>query len=608
MNTIFRFIFTIACLLTTLVANAYKIIGYRTLGTGSGTITATYNSSPVVTFEQGGDITDIPSNSNVTLTITPNEGYYLEKLEYEYVMDLGIAQTRRRTEISIRTMEEIAIHSDYAIAHYGGNYSFAMPASDIIIYATFQPCTSISDFTLTLDGDAASKVYDGYSHTLTLKNGGTTLVRGQDYTISPETYSWTDVFSSTPTLTGIGKYKSTKSDVTLSITQQPLTITAQAQTITYGSSIQTGISKVTVTGLVTDDALTSITLTPSTSEVTDAGTITPSAATTTKGIGNYAATYHTGLLIINPENLSAIDLSNEVLDITLDNEYFNYSAGNPQKATVTSITYQGTLLEHGASYTYDYAKLGEYTGSIGSGDEANPEHPVDYIAPDIYTIVITFCGNYTGTKRINYQIRPEITLNDVNGHRWRTFYEPLYNMEVVTDKFEACTVGSITINSVTSGSREVIKAGTPMLLYRKTGTAAGIYPPLIKKNDSRLNSWSGVSSQYICNVNGDGTPIAWDLDSDGNITGGATKIMILVDDKFVRTKSGTLAAGKCYLDVSSYSSLAREFFIDDEGEITEIEEVEAKKEEDEYYDLSGRRVLNPTRGIYIINGQKVIIK
>lgn len=601
MNTIFRFIFTIACLLTTLVANAYKIIGYRTLGTGSGTITATYNSSPVVTFEQGGDITDIPSNSNVTLTITPNEGYYLEKLEYEYVMDLGIAQTRRRTEISIRTMEEIAIHSDYAIAHYGGNYSFAMPASDIFIYATFQPCTSISDFTLTLDGDAASKVYDGYSHTLTLKNGGTTLVRGQDYTISPETYSWTDVFSSTPTLTGIGKYKSTKSDVTLSITQKPLTITAQAQTITYGSNIQTGISKVTVTGLVTDDALTSITLTPSTSEVTDAGTITPSAATTTKGIGNYAATYHTGLLIINPKNLSAIDLSNEVLDITLDNEYFNYSAGNPQKATVTSITYQGTLLEHGASYTYDYAKLGEYTGSIGSGNEANPEHPVDYIASDIYTIVITFCGNYTGTKRINYQIRPEITLNDVNGHRWRTFYEPLYNMEVVTDKFEACTVGSITINSVTSGSREVIKAGTPMLLYRKTGTAAGIYPPLIKKNDSRLNSWSGVSSQYQCKVNENGTPIAWDLDSDD-------KIMILVDDKFVRTKSGTLAAGKCYLDVPSYFSLAREFFIDDEGEITEIEEVEAKKEEDEYYDLSGRRVLYPTKGIYIMNGKKVIIK
>ena len=103
MNTIFRFIFTIACLLTTLVANAYKIIGYRTLGTGSGTITATYNSSSVVTFEQGGEITDIPSNSNVTLTITPTNDSYLEKIEYEYVIDLGESQARRRTELKIGT-------------------------------------------------------------------------------------------------------------------------------------------------------------------------------------------------------------------------------------------------------------------------------------------------------------------------------------------------------------------------------------------------------------------------------------------------------------------------------------------------------------------------
>ena len=27
-----------------------------------------------------------------------------------------------------------------------------------------------------------------------------------------------------------------------------------------------------------------------------------------------------------------------------------------------------------------------------------------------------------------------------------------------------------------------------------------------------------------------------------------------------------------------------------------------------YYDLSGRRVMNPTKGLYIVNGRKVIIK
>ena len=29
---------------------------------------------------------------------------------------------------------------------------------------------------------------------------------------------------------------------------------------------------------------------------------------------------------------------------------------------------------------------------------------------------------------------------------------------------------------------------------------------------------------------------------------------------------------------------------------------------DNYYDLSGRRVMNPTKGLYIVNGKKVIIK
>jgi len=27
-----------------------------------------------------------------------------------------------------------------------------------------------------------------------------------------------------------------------------------------------------------------------------------------------------------------------------------------------------------------------------------------------------------------------------------------------------------------------------------------------------------------------------------------------------------------------------------------------------YYDLQGRRVMNPTRGLYIVNGKKVILK
>ena len=84
----------------------------------------------------------------------------------------------------------------------------------------------------------------------------------------------------------------------VSISQKALTITAKAQTIAYGAGIATTTDQVTADGLVSGDAITAVTLTPSTSEVTTSGTITPSAATTTNGIDNYAVTYNTGTLTI----------------------------------------------------------------------------------------------------------------------------------------------------------------------------------------------------------------------------------------------------------------------------------------------------------------------
>ena len=51
--------------------------------------------------------------------------------------------------------------------------------------------------------------------------------------------------------------------------------------------------------------------------------------------------------------------------------------------------------------------------------------------------------------------------------------------------------------------------------------------------------------------------------------------------------------------------------VDIEGEdITGIEEKvqSSKMKVESYFDLQGRRVANPTKGVYITNGQKVIIK
>lgn len=595
MKKIMRYFFLLIGLLMATVVKAYKI---EEIHHSHGSITEIkYGTTNVTVGVVSG--TDIPSGQTVTMTVTPDPGYYLSSLVYEEVTPLDIALAPRRAP-DIKPIHNITIptnNSTYLAAHFGGSYSFYMPENNVIITATFVACTSITSANLHWDsGDGPqSKVYDGAAHTMVVKVGDTELTKDRHYTTTY--YTLTNVGSINPTITGIGEYNGSISSTTLSITQQPLTITARAQTITYGSSIETGLSQVTTVGLVTGDALTSITLTPSTSQVTTTGTITPSAATTTKGISNYAVTYNTGALTIQAYDLSGI------ASVTFTQDYYNYDGSLHQPSIDNTdgsnmkVYYGNTRLTQGSDFTTSYTTTpGIYTNAT------------DYTTPDIYTIDITFTGNYTGSKKVNYQIRPEITLNNNNGHRWRTYYNQTYNMEETND-FEAFTVSSITTNSVIlNGPREVIKSATPMLLYRKTGTASGIYPALIKPSDERLadSYWTGASTYLKCHVD-EGTPSDWIL-SDDKIQNGTTKIMILVDDKFVRTKSGTLAAGKCYLDVSSYSSLAREFFIDDEGEITEIEEVEAKKEEDEYYDLSGRRVLYPTKGIYIMNGKKVIIK
>ena len=55
------------------------------------------------------------------------------------------------------------------------------------------------------------------------------------------------------------------------------------------------------------------------------------------------------------------------------------------------------------------------------------------------------------------------------------------------------------------------------------------------------------------------------------------------------------------------TQLSNKYYFDFSG-TTAVEEVVTEGEDNIYYDLSGRAVENPARGIYIVNGKKVFIK
>lgn len=78
--------------------------------------------------------------------------------------------------------------------------------------------------------------------------------------------------------------------------------------------------------------------------------------------------------------------------------------------------------------------------------------------------------------------------------------------------------------------------------------------------------------------------------------------------QFTKVTGGSIAAGKAFLKLSSGAD-ARELnvvFADDEP--TAIETVKVEKANNEYFNLAGQRVAQPTKGLYIVNGKKVVVK
>ena len=74
---------------------------------------------------------------------------------------------------------------------------------------------------------------------------------------------------------------------------------------------------------------------------------------------------------------------------------------------------------------------------------------------------------------------------------------------------------------------------------------------------------------------------------------------------FKKSSGGTLAAGKAYLVMPGAG--APELGVDFGG-TTGINAIQKQAENGEYYNLAGQRVAQPTKGLYIVNGKKVILK
>ena len=137
---------------------------------------------------------------------------------------------------------------------------------------------------------------------------------------------------------------------------------------------------------------------------------------------------------------------------------------------------------------------------------------------------------------------------------------------------------------------DVVPAGTPIIV-KTTTQGATVNVPV---TDAAADDVSGNAL-----VAGDGTT-AWNGTSGYNY-------YYLASDLFHLANAGTLQSGKAYLKVAETAAPVLNINF---GETTGINAVNGAefKVNGEYYNLAGQRVAQPTKGLYIINGRKVVIK
>ena len=189
-----------------------------------------------------------------------------------------------------------------------------------------------------------------------------------------------------------------------------------------------------------------------------------------------------------------------------------------------------------------------------------------------------------------------VTKETITPGKTYTTYVPSHNLDFTSaSNLTAYIATEATASTVKLTSVDKVPAGTPIIIKASTTGSPNVVNVATSTDD--------VSDNKL--MMGDGTT---------TIGGNSKYDYILSDGKFYRAEEGTVAVGKAYLHLDADPAAggeARELsIVFDESETTGVEELKNSKIEElkSYYNLNGQRVAQPTKGLYIVNGKKVIMK
>ena len=197
------------------------------------------------------------------------------------------------------------------------------------------------------------------------------------------------------------------------------------------------------------------------------------------------------------------------------------------------------------------------------------------------------------TISAEFELAPiNVTANEgATNEYWATFFSNASNYQASagTQVFKVKLTGSaIEMTEITD---RIVKSGQGVVLKKTTSGSITMTPTSSNSSDDYSgNSLTGT----MTNITNPGN--AYVLNYKAATGAGFYKL----------SSGGTIGANKAYLEYDG-SAGARGFFGFDEATGIESLSVNECFENGEVYDLQGRRVVNPTKGLYIVNGKKVFI-
>lgn len=287
----------------------------------------------------------------------------------------------------------------------------------------------------------------------------------------------------------------------------------------------------------------------------------------------------------NPEDISVTDQTVEIapeekavnaITTDNDNEYItvtNVSITAPENKNFTITDANGNTI-------------------VGRTNFTGVEHPSDL---DAKYDIICLVGEYNGTVQLyptEYKAAAVIEPVVLDGvaftadRQWATWYgdASLALPEGVT----AYVVTGVQGDAVAVEALDYIPAGTGVLLYSETAAESVSAMP-----------YTGEAGTIPTNL------LVGSLEAQT-----VSNAYLLYNNQFILAQDGTtVGAHRCYLPMSASAQGIPVLKIGTHGTVTGIETISTNGNGDNtYYNLMGQPVANPTPGIYIRGGKKVIVK